>query len=513
MIDYSYDALQRLTAADYSNGDYYHYTYDQVGNRLSQSSSIDSVEASVDYTYDDANRLDTVDAVSYTFDANGNLLDDGVNTYTYDPANRLSTVNGNISYAYTGLGDRIQQTVDSTTTTYVLDLNMGLTQVLDDGTNTYLYGNGRIAQVNSTTEYFLGDALGSVRQMADAAAVITLAKSYDPYGVESVTSGAGSTNYGFTGEQADANGLIYLRARYYSSDTGRFITRDTWDGDANIPMSYNKWEYVYDDPINKTDPTGNFFGNLDPCDLESYLGASLLATWLGQLPDYRGICIAEKNMDSGGYDYLNTYVAAGIAVQSQWYGWVKDSRYSPKYKYDETGLGCAQVSDIQMNTPYTEPIILKDNAGKPILDSNGKVQIKGYGLGLEGQDQMIPAVAVTAMWRRIRQVTDECTRAKCSSTDIFIASALAQNSSLDWKTVKLWTPNIKRKKSSTFAGITFDWDGIFLEVGDFGSHFELKLFSNDVRELRKRGWYVPQVDWAEIDRLKEGPGRKSMWQK
>ena len=33
----------------------------------------------------------------------------------------------------------------------MLDLNAGLTQVLIDGTNTYLYDVGRIAQVNTTT--------------------------------------------------------------------------------------------------------------------------------------------------------------------------------------------------------------------------------------------------------------------------------------------------------------------------------------------------------------------------
>jgi len=32
-IDYVYDPLNRLTEANYSNNDYYHYTYDAVGNR------------------------------------------------------------------------------------------------------------------------------------------------------------------------------------------------------------------------------------------------------------------------------------------------------------------------------------------------------------------------------------------------------------------------------------------------------------------------------------------------
>ncbi len=35
---------------------------------------------------------------------------------------------------------------------------MGLTQVLNDGANKYLYRNGRIAQVGNSTVYFLGDA-------------------------------------------------------------------------------------------------------------------------------------------------------------------------------------------------------------------------------------------------------------------------------------------------------------------------------------------------------------------
>ncbi|MCL4270730.1 MAG: hypothetical protein KJZ72_14345 [Anaerolineales bacterium] len=43
---------------------------------------------------------------------------------------------------------------------------------------------GRISQaVTSQTEYFLGDALGSVRQMTDQAGTITFGRSYDPYGV------------------------------------------------------------------------------------------------------------------------------------------------------------------------------------------------------------------------------------------------------------------------------------------------------------------------------------------
>ena len=46
---------------------------------------------------------------------------------------------------------------NSQTTHYTMDLNAGLTQVLQDGTNTYLYGAGRIAQYSANgPEYYLG---------------------------------------------------------------------------------------------------------------------------------------------------------------------------------------------------------------------------------------------------------------------------------------------------------------------------------------------------------------------
>ncbi|MDW8241510.1 MAG: RHS repeat-associated core domain-containing protein, partial [Acidobacteriota bacterium] len=71
--------------------------------------------------------------------------------------------------------------------------------------------------------------------------------------------GGAATMYGFTGEP-QSGGLVYLRARYYASGTGRFLTKDAWEGDANRPLSFNKWLYAHANPINLTDPTG-----FDPC--------------------------------------------------------------------------------------------------------------------------------------------------------------------------------------------------------------------------------------------------------
>jgi RHS repeat-associated protein len=148
--------------------------------------------------------------------------------------------------------------VDSLTTTYTLDLNAGLTQVLQEGTYTYLYGNARIAQENTGPEYFLGDALGSVRQMASQTGTIVYAAAYSSYGEVVAEEGSSQTNYGFTGEMVDDNGMVFLRARYYSAYLNRFLTRDSWDGVMTSPITYNRWTYGNDNPITYSDPSGMY---------------------------------------------------------------------------------------------------------------------------------------------------------------------------------------------------------------------------------------------------------------
>jgi len=103
----------------------------------------------------------------------------------------------------------------------------------------------------------LSDALGSVRQLVNMNSAITLTQSNAPYGEVIQSVGTSQTNYAFTGEMRDANGLIYLRARYYAPQDGRFLSRDTWDGDYTRPLSLNRWGYVEGNPVNAVDPSGH----------------------------------------------------------------------------------------------------------------------------------------------------------------------------------------------------------------------------------------------------------------
>ncbi len=109
--------------------------------------------------------------MTYTWDANGNLLSDGIFTFTYDNVNRLITVtNGTtltLEYQYNGDGVLVAQTADGVETTFVQDVGGPLSQILVEtsggSTEWHLYG---LAGVLAWTEdgawvYPLKDALGS----------------------------------------------------------------------------------------------------------------------------------------------------------------------------------------------------------------------------------------------------------------------------------------------------------------------------------------------------------------
>jgi len=116
----------------------------------------------------------------------------------------------------------LQKVSSGVTASYALDLNNSISQVLSDGSSTYLYGLGRIAQQNVVGwQYYFDDALGSVRQLVNAAGMVIQARSYQPFGKQLSAAGNPLTKYGFTAEWTDPTNLLYLRARYYDPATGR----------------------------------------------------------------------------------------------------------------------------------------------------------------------------------------------------------------------------------------------------------------------------------------------------
>jgi len=245
VITYTYDPLNRLTGAAYSDSTFFAYQYDAVGNR----EALTTTTGVVTYTYDAANRLTSVGGETYTWDEHGNLTHDGSFTYTYDAAGRLAgaqNITNTLVYTYNGDGVRVAMAVDGVETRWAQD-TVGLAQVLMEtsgGAETiYLYGHARLAQVEGDTfEWFLGDALGSVRQVVDDGGEVVLARDYSPFGVVRSESGTGSSGYGFTGEQWDTDvELLFLRARFYDPSDGRFVSVDPWEGSVQQPGTLHVW--------------------------------------------------------------------------------------------------------------------------------------------------------------------------------------------------------------------------------------------------------------------------------
>jgi len=271
---YEYDLLNRLDTVTYP-GTTVTYTYDPMGNRLSMATTAGNTSSTISYTYDAGDRLLSAGGTTYTYDNNGNRIDmngpDGTTSYGYDAAGRLAGVSlpgsTSLTFAYDGDGNRLSKSVTSGNTTestwYVWDVNGGLPQVLTE-TNGQdpalsLYGLQRI----STTDpfgrqiYYQYDGLGSVRDLSDGSGTTVTTYSYDAFGEPDLTMGSADNDFLFTGEQMDAEtGLIYLRARYYDPETGRFISRDPFTGFASVPPSLNRYTYGYNNPVLFADPSG-----------------------------------------------------------------------------------------------------------------------------------------------------------------------------------------------------------------------------------------------------------------
>jgi len=118
----------------------------------------------------------------------------------------------------------------------------------------YTYGNDLIS---NGTNFFLTDALGSTRGLVDGSENLTDSYTYSPYGIPSNHIGDSNSSFLFTGEQFDRETEdYYLRARYYSPNSSRFLNRDTYDGTAGSPITQNHYLYGNANPISYVDPSG-----------------------------------------------------------------------------------------------------------------------------------------------------------------------------------------------------------------------------------------------------------------
>ncbi|MBM7616442.1 DNRLRE domain-containing protein [Alkaliphilus hydrothermalis] len=273
-INYQYDDLNQLTQETLLDGTTISYEHDAVGNRTKKISTTGGVATTTNYTYNDGNELISVNGQAYSYDANGNLTNNGNKTYIYDLDNRLKEVKDNqgqtiASFTYDHEGKRNSMTTNSGTTHFHYN---GDEVVYETDSNNaivaeYTYdpeSNPATMTRGGVTYYYHINGHGDVVTLTDASANVVAEYDYDAYGnIISQSGTMASVNpYRYAGYRYDeVTGLYYLMARYYDAVVGRFISRDPFHGIEADPSSLNQYNYCGSNPVMYTDPTGNYWGN------------------------------------------------------------------------------------------------------------------------------------------------------------------------------------------------------------------------------------------------------------
>ncbi|MEP3295217.1 MAG: RHS repeat-associated core domain-containing protein [Pseudoruegeria sp.] len=172
-------------------------------------------------------------------------------------------------YVYGADGTRLMKLEQIGTQPQSTTLYVGGVEIREPGVNevvlAYPHENVRLkfANANSTPEvsYLFRDHLNSVRMIADENQAIEERSTYKPFGEENETilaSSKAQETIGWIGERHDAGaGLQYLNARYYDPELGLFIQPD-WFEVTKARVGTNRYSYSFNDPVNLSDPGGNF---------------------------------------------------------------------------------------------------------------------------------------------------------------------------------------------------------------------------------------------------------------
>src|SRR5262249_55384184 len=143
---------------------------------------------------------------------------------------------GMLEYAYDGLGNRASATHNGAILNLLNDPT-GLVSVIAeyDGsgalTARYIQGEGLVGRETGTgaRQYYGYDAIGSTAVITDPAGALSNLYTYDPYGRPLSIAESFENRYrwiGKVGVRTEESGLIYMRARYYDPETGRFVSED-----------------------------------------------------------------------------------------------------------------------------------------------------------------------------------------------------------------------------------------------------------------------------------------------
>ncbi|PYX74175.1 MAG: hypothetical protein DMG72_10965 [Acidobacteria bacterium] len=167
-----------------------------------------------------------------------------------------------VGLTYDALGRMIQQN-RAGVYTQILYSPVGKTAIMSGQTrktiNLPLPG-GATAVYDTTFDYRYGDWLGSSRFSSTTSRTKFSDDAYAPYGETYAESG--TVDPSFTGNDQDTvSGTYDFLFREYNANQGRWISPDPAGlGAVSLgdPQTWNRYAYVANNPLSRTDPTGLF---------------------------------------------------------------------------------------------------------------------------------------------------------------------------------------------------------------------------------------------------------------
>jgi RHS repeat-associated protein len=249
--NFGYDDESRLVSV-YSGADIESYQYDLNGNRSSQVVNGTSTPDTVSTT---SNRLASVGAQSYGYDAQGNTTTvAGAATYHYDAFNRMDSAGG-MAYYVNPEGQRLRKSGAAGTSYFAPDRGGAmLAEYGSGGWIDYVWLNGRlIGRVAGGQRYAIhDDQVGRPEAVTDGSgAVVWRAQNFAF--TQNVTNAGITLNLGFPGQYYDAETSAWNNGfRDYKSGLGRYVESDP----VGLRGGVNTYAYVGGNPLSNTDPTG-----------------------------------------------------------------------------------------------------------------------------------------------------------------------------------------------------------------------------------------------------------------
>jgi RHS repeat-associated protein len=255
---YSYDQFNRIAGSNKNSGTQtFGYVYDRYGNRLQQNAPQGG--PAPQYVFDNNNRIA---GSGVTYDALGNVTNDGFHSYTYDAESRLIKVDGGATGAY--IYDAEGRRVHTQGFELLYDVAGRAVTLIDlSGVWAYgeIYAGGRHLATYSgaTTNFLHTDWLGTKRVMSSVSGSNSETCTGFPFADGLSCTGTNWTFNGFTDDVHDTeSNLEHVWFRQLSGTQGRWTSPDPYLGSIDIsnPQSLNRYGYVLNDPAGSVDPSG-----------------------------------------------------------------------------------------------------------------------------------------------------------------------------------------------------------------------------------------------------------------